>query len=394
MIKEELLKLLKEDPEFRRQMAELLGLAMFDEIRTAVRNLTETVNKLNDEVKELIEVQKRNEERFNKLNEIREKNEERFAQLSESQRVTDEKMREVLEAQKKNEERFAQLSESQRVTDEKMREVLEAQKKNEERFAQLSESQRVTDEKMREVLEAQKKNEERFAQLSESQRVTDEKMREVLEAQKKNEERFAQLSESQKRTEESIKQLYQALFQIDVRLNQLIDAHKETENTVKLLTLKIDALVQEQSKMKSDIERINRTISSIGQRWGVDYETLIKNFFDDFIKGEGLNFEQANKFTYKDDNGVFGRKGLKYEIDILAKNNKVYLIEVKSFCDIDDVEWFDYKSDVIAKVLGIKDGIKMILAVNTTDEAKEMAEKLGMKLIYGDIIKIEKQDKG
>ncbi|WP_369610431.1 hypothetical protein [Sulfurisphaera javensis] len=46
------------------------------------------------------------------------------------------------------------------------------------------------------------------------------------------------------------------------------------------------------------------------------------------MKQEGIDYKYINKFTYKDDNGVYGYKGKKYEVDIFARDHKIYLIEI------------------------------------------------------------------
>ncbi|MEM1859927.1 MAG: microtubule-binding protein, partial [Metallosphaera sp.] len=105
---------------------------------------------------------------------------------------------------------------------------------------------------------------------------------------------------------------------------------------------------------------------------------------------EGLDFSYVNRFTYKDKDGKYGKKGMRYEVDILAKNGKVYLVKVKSFAENDDIEWFDRKTDVIIDVLGIKNFVKLFLAVSVDKDALETAKDLGIRLVYGDMYERKK----
>lgn len=68
--------------------------------------------------------------------------------------------------------------------------------------------------------------------------------------------------------------------------------------------------------------------------WNVSREDLLRNFFAEELKQEGIDYKDIKKFTYKDDQGLYGEKSTKYEVYIVAKNNKVYLIEVKSHGEI------------------------------------------------------------
>ncbi|WP_238025889.1 DUF3782 domain-containing protein, partial [Metallosphaera javensis (ex Hofmann et al. 2022)] len=219
--------------------------------------------------------------------------------------------------------------------------------------------------------EAQRKSEERMSKLEEKMMELAEAQRKTEEAQRKSEERMSKLEE---------------------KMMELAEAQRKMEEVLGTLTRTVGQLTEEMRQMRRDMERMNRTLDSIGRRWGLDYEELIRGFFSDFVKQEGLDFTYVNKFTYKDSTGKYGKKGLKYEIDILAKDDKVYLVEVKSFAEEDDVEWFDRKSDVVIDVLGIKNFVKLFLAVNTTEDTVKVAEELGIRMIYGGIIEERKRE--
>ena len=67
-------------------------------------------------------------------------------------------------------------------------------------------------------------------------------------------------------------------------------------------------------------------------------------------------------------------------------NEVAYLIEVKSFADEDDVEWFNAKCEVFAKELGLQRYRKLVVAVNITREAVERACELGIDVVCGGVI--------
>ena len=187
-------------------------------------------------------------------------------------------------------------------------------------------------------------------------------------------------------------------------MDQLAEAQRKTEEELKLLgeaQRKLEEFLLATRKEFSDrfdrlenkIGILDKTIGSLGQRWGVSYEELIREFFKEIVESEGINLEFINKFTYKDQDGNFGVKGTRYEVDIYAKDDKVYLMEVKSFAEADDVEWFNTKCDVLTRVLGLKSPIKLFLAVSASEDAVESSKVHGVRLVYGNLVEMPKRSK-
>ncbi|BBD73464.1 hypothetical protein HS1genome_1853 [Sulfodiicoccus acidiphilus] len=194
------------------------------------------------------------------------------------------------------------------------------------------------------------------------------------------------LTEAQLKWQEEIVELRNNTVKLEESVAQLAEAQRKSEESMRELA---QAMIQ----LTTKVENLNKSVSSMGQRWGVDYEELIRDFFQDFAEREGLDFSYVNKFTYKDDSDKYGKKGRIYEVEILAKDGKVYLIEVKSFVEEDDVEWFDVKTDILTQALNITNPVKLMLGVNTTDEAVKAPDALGIRLIYGDVIEAKRKEK-
>ncbi|BCU66911.1 hypothetical protein HS7_03480 [Sulfolobales archaeon HS-7] len=267
---------------------------------------------------------------------------------------------------------ISKLAEAQLKSEEEIRKLGTSMSKLEETVVKLAEAQRRTEERLNELAEVQKRSEERLTKLEET-------VVKLAEAQRRTEERLNELAEVQKRSEERLTKLEETVV-------KLAEAQRRTEES-------LDELARVVANLSTKVESLNKTVSSIGQRWGVDYEELIRAFFQDFAKREGLDFTYLDKFTYKDEEGKYGKKGKVYEMDILAKNDKLYLIEIKSFVEEDDIEWFDTKSDIIIKVLNARNPVKLILGVNVTDDAVKAAEGLGIKLVYGNVIEVKRKEK-
>lgn len=109
---------------------------------------------------------------------------------------------------------------------------------------------------------------------------------------------------------------------------------------------------------------------------------MIKDYTAELLKREGLDYKYVNKFTYKDENGTYGYKGKEYKIDILVKDDKIYLIEVKSSVEKSDDKWFDIRCKIISDVLKLKqEPVKMMVAITADESAVKRAKELGITII-------------
>ena len=207
------------------------------------------------------------------------------------------------------------------------------------------------------------------SELTEAQKGVESELAKLVE-------RINNLAEAQQRTEERLSKLTE-------RVNELAEAQKRTEDGLSRLT---DAI----GELSKEVIGLKKRMDSMGRRWGEDYEEVIKLFFKELVEVEKIDLRYVNRFTYKDEAGQFGPKGSIYEIDVLARNGRVYLIEVKSFADEDDLDWFNVKCSTVTKAFGFNDPIKLFLAVSATEEAVERAKNYGIKMLTGDVIEKRK----
>ncbi|MGC8597643.1 MAG: DUF3782 domain-containing protein [Thermocladium sp.] len=321
-IKDALIKLLRDDPAFRRELISAINMedAAWGERLESIRKLLEEQSKLSVENTRILE-----------------------GLLKSTSELT--------EVQKGIESELARLV-------ERINNLTEAQKKIEEGLNKLTE--RVNDLT------------DRLDKLTETQKRTDERLDKLTE-------RVTELAELQKRTDERLDKLTERVNDLTERVNELAEAQKRTEDGLSKLT---DAI----SELSKEVMGLKKRMDSMGRRWGEDYEEVIKLFFKELVEVEEIDLRYVNRFTYKDEAGQFGPKGSIYEIDILARNGRVYLIEVKSFADEDDLDWFNVKCSTVTKALGFKDPIKLFLAVSAAEEAVERAKNYGIKMLTGDVI--------
>ena len=318
-IRDALIKLLRDDPAFRRELIRAINMedAVWGERLESIRKLLEEQSKLSVENTRVLE-----------------------SLLKSTSELT--------EAQKGIESELTKLV-------ERINNLAEAQQRTEERLSKLT-------ERVNELAEAQKRTEDGLNKLTE--RVND-------------------LTDRLDKLTERVNDLTDRLDKLTERVNELAEAQKRTEDGLSRLT---DAI----GELSKEVIGLKKRMDSMGRRWGEDYEEVIKLFFKELVEVEKIDLRYVNRFTYKDEAGQFGPKGSIYEIDVLARNGRVYLIEVKSFADEDDLDWFNVKCSTVTKAFGFNDPIKLFLAVSATEEAVERAKNYGIKMLTGDVIEKRK----
>ena len=148
--------------------------------------------------------------------------------------------------------------------------------------------------------------------------------------------------------------------------------------------------VQEQGKRIEELARKvgeqSAVLGSIGRRWGRNLEKMVIELYRHVLEEKGIIPEKIERFTYIDTDGRYYVKGSRIEFDIYIHNDKVYLVEVKSHADIEDVEWLYKRAEIYEKIRGRKPDKLLLITVHIDEDAYERAKDLGIEVIYGAII--------
>ncbi|RFA95250.1 microtubule-binding protein [Pyrobaculum aerophilum] len=172
-------------------------------------------------------------------------------------------------------------------------------------------------------------------------------------------------------------------------VNKRLDAHEKALESLtkevaelKVTVAEIKASVTE---LKASVAELKVAVGSLGRRWGRDLELTVLEIYKHALEERGIEPGRVEKFVYIDD-GRYYRPGARIEVDVYIHDGKTYLLEVKSRAELEDVEWFYEKAQIVEKILGRKADKLIIVAVNIDREALERAEKLGIDAIYGAVI--------
>jgi len=154
---------------------------------------------------------------------------------------------------------------------------------------------------------------------------------------------------------------------------------------------KFNELMGELLILRKEFEKLNIrvevTIGSIGRRWGADLERMVLEIYREVLEKKGIEPGKVEKFKYKDrDGSLTGVKGRIIDVDVLVRDDKVYVIEVKSRAELESVEALPEKARVVERVLGRKVERIYLVAVNVDKEAFERAVELGIEVVCGHVI--------
>ncbi len=241
-------------------------------------------------------------------------------------------------------ERFSRLEECQQRLEERFASIEERQLRLEEEFRKL-------EERFARIEERQQKLEERFAQLEERFAQLEEEFKKLAERQQRLEERFARLEERQQRLEERFAELMEG-----------------------------------QRRLEKSVEGLKRSVGALSRRLGMRMEGLIREIYRDLLERHGIKPLSVQRLQYVDVDGRYIARGAVIEIDIYVHDDELWLLEVKAYAEPDDVLWFHEKTRVAERILGKSATRRMLLAIEATRDAKEMASKLGVELLAGEIV--------
>jgi hypothetical protein len=189
-----------------------------------------------------------------------------------------------------------------------------------------------------------------------------------------------------KETLERIESIERRIEKFEERLEEHSKILQEHSKRLEELTNTIREHGKRLEELTRVVGELKITIGSIGRRWGRDLEKTIIELYRHILEERGIIPEKIEKFTYEDIDGKYYVKGSKIEFDIYVHDEKVYLIEVKSHVDVEDVELLYKRGEIYEKITGRKPDKLILIAVNIDVDAYERARELGVEVVYGSLI--------
>jgi len=253
--------------------------------------------------------------------------------------------------------------------------IAEHSKRIEEHSKRIEEHSKIIAEHSKRIEDLSKRVEEHSKILQEHSKRLEELSKRVEELTKVVQEHTKTLQEHSRILQEHSKRIEELSRRVEEMNRVLMEHSKRLEEHSK----RIEELTREVGKQ-------GVVLGSVGRRWGRDLEKTVLELYRHVLEERGIIPEKIEKFTYVDSDGRYYVKGSKIEFDIYLHNERIYLVEVKSHADVEDVEWLYKRAEIYEKLAGRKPDKLILVAIHIDDDAYKRAGELGIEVIYGAII--------
>jgi hypothetical protein len=138
--------------------------------------------------------------------------------------------------------------------------------------------------------------------------------------------------------------------EITGRLSKTEEVVQEILKEIRLSRNDFNRLAEEQRKLAEEIVRLRNDykrlgdrfeviLGRMGRRWGVDLGRTLLGTFKEVLEREGIEPGRVDSFSYVDfDGSITGLKGRRVQADIIVRDGRITLIEVKSFPEVEHVD--------------------------------------------------------
>ncbi len=219
--------------------------------------------------------------------------------------------------------------------------------------------------------ELRKEREENLRRWEENNRRWEENNRRWEENQKRWEENNKRWEENNRRWEENNKRWEEnqkVIKQLFEEIKALREKQEKTDEEIKVLKER-----QEKDKQYM-LNKIHSTLGAIGARWGIKTEESFRRAICRIFK-EFLPEYKVSRYEVMDEEGeVFGFPAA-IELDLIIKNGKHIVAEIKSGMSFNDIAMFLKKARFYEKKTGRKADALWIISPMVDEKAKKFARK-------------------
>ncbi len=166
------------------------------------------------------------------------------------------------------------------------------------------------------------------------------------------------LAQAQKRTENRVEELAQAQKRTENRVEELAQAQTETQQTLTGFS-----------------REFRMQIGALGARWGIKAEGAFRSGMAAILKDTGYTVEH---FEQRDATGVVFGYAEQVELDIIVKNGKTIVVEMKSAAEGHHVHLFTKKAVFYEQATGRKADELILISPAPSPKALILGRKLGV----------------
>ncbi|MEW6482956.1 MAG: hypothetical protein AB1397_08220 [bacterium] len=185
--------------------------------------------------------------------------------------------------------------------------------------------------------------------------------------------RLEQVDRRFEQVQEEIKLLREASDKKFEEINKRFEEHREETNR------RFDAMDR---KLEDQSDWVGVVVGGLQGRAGRNLEDTIAGTLRCVLKTPELKPEylmMRKKIT--DEEGIMGKKGKSYEIDLYVHNSYALVFEIKSYAETDDVERFNDKAEIAKKQFNIPQAKKVFVTLQKGRDMAEVCKTFGIELV-------------
>jgi len=203
--------------------------------------------------------------------------------------------------------------------------------------------------------------------------ISDEfvRRREFYEYMKKSDERFEKLLQELRAFREDTNRRFEA---VDKRFKELREDMERRFEEVYHRFDKVD------SDFKDLKDWVGIVVGGFQRRAGRSLEDAVAGTLRIALGKEVKPENIVMRKKVRDDEGMIGRAGREYEIDLCITNEECLIFEIKSYAEEEDIERFNDKAELAIKKLGRKKVEKALITREKRPLVVKLCDKFGILL--------------
>ncbi len=188
-----------------------------------------------------------------------------------------------------------------------------------------------------------------------------------------------ELKSGQEELKSSVKELKASVGELERGQKELKTSVEDLKIGQEELKSSVEELKSGQEELKADFKRLERVVNVVAHRFGVLSEESFREGVR-YLLEEEFGVAKVSKFIAKDEEGIVYGHPSEVEVDVLIKDGRHILIEIKSRVSKGDVAELQRIGALYEKKVGVKP-ILTIIGGMIDEGAKKLADKLGVRII-------------
>jgi len=231
---------------------------------------------------------------------------------------------------------------------------------------------KIIEEKLPQLIEKYPLLRLKIEEIIEKKAVTKEEIKEILlELKKQREENSKRFEEINKRFEAVDKRFEE----INKRFEEIDKRFEEINKRFEAIDKRFEELIKEMNK---GFESLRNALTVLGARWGIFAEEAFREGMKGILEEIGFSYYEIKKWEAFDEEGFVYGYPSNIEVDLVIKDNKHYLIEIKSSVSTGDVFEFKKIGEFYEKKTNVKPEL-IIISPYIKEEAKEKCNVFKIK---------------